>query len=90
MVRIATPDDDGAQVRRWAIPAWLLSLACHLAAMLLGAWLIGRPAPPRGIIEADRPAGIVLVQRSVNLANYFSDAESAAAVGDRQHVQRRH
>lgn len=66
--------------RRRAIPAWLLSLACHLTVLLLGAWLVGRPAPSRGIVEADRPAGIVLVQRSAESSNYFSDAEPGTAI----------
>jgi hypothetical protein len=80
MFSTPTQDEDGALVRKRAIPAWLLSLACHLAAMLLGAWLMGRPAPPRAIVEAVRPAGIVLVQRSADQANYFSEAETSAAV----------
>lgn len=58
---------------RRTIPAWLLSLACHLVVLLLGVWLIGRQEHARGIVETERPAGIVLVQREANETQYFSD-----------------
>ena len=61
------------------IPAWLLSVACHMVVMLLGAWWIGRPEPAKGIVEADRPAGIVLVERTAGEARYFSDDNQVAA-----------
>jgi hypothetical protein len=62
-----------------AVPAWLLSLACHLVILLLGVWLIGRAEPAQGVAEADRPAGIVLVQRAAGKAEYFSDDVRSAA-----------
>jgi hypothetical protein len=62
-----------------AIPAWLLSLACHLVVLVLGAWLVGKSEPVKGIVEADRPAGIVLVQRTTGKAEYFSDEALPAA-----------
>jgi hypothetical protein len=73
---------DGTHVEfqpRRAIPAWLLSVVCHLAVMLLAAWWIGRPEPARGIVEADRPAGIVLVERTASESQYFSEDQQTAA-----------
>ena len=68
---------------RWLnVPAWLLSLALHLTAAVLGVLLI-RPTPPaKGVDEKDRPAGIVLVRRMADATNYFDErtaASSAAA-----------
>ena len=64
---------------RRTIPAWLLSVACHLVVMLLGAWWIGRPEPMKGIVAADRPAGIVLVERRAGESHYFSEDQQTAA-----------
>ncbi len=61
--------------RPWlGIPAWLFSLAIHLTVVILGVLLI-RPAPPaKGLDEKDRPAAIVLVQRTAaGEPKYFSD-----------------
>jgi hypothetical protein len=69
---MATGSSEVALQRR-TIPAWLLSLACHLVVLLLGVWLIGRQEHARGIVETERPAGIVLVRREANETQYFSD-----------------
>ncbi|HEX5106290.1 MAG TPA: VWA domain-containing protein [Pirellulaceae bacterium] len=76
---VSSPADAPLAPRR-AIPAWLLSLACHLAAVVLGCLLIRGAPPPKGIAEADRPAGIVLVQRAANQAQYFSDDDRHEAL----------
>jgi hypothetical protein len=73
---------DASQIEyqpRRAVPAWLLSVACHVAVLLLAAWWIGRPQPAKGIVEADRPAGIVLVDRTAGETHYFSDDAQIAA-----------
>ena len=66
---------------RRAIPAWLLSVALHLMAAVLGVLLIRGPGPPKGIDEAVRPAGIVLVERAASTPRYYSDRERYEPAG---------
>jgi hypothetical protein len=67
-----------AEDRRRAIPAWLLSLACHVVVMLLGAWLVGVYEPARVLVETDRQAGIVLVEKTASTPRYFADDAALA------------
>lgn len=65
---------------RRAVPAWLMSLACHLLAVILGTLLVRGTGPAKGISEADRPAAIALVRREGGQTRYFADDERQAAV----------
>lgn len=66
---------------RRVVPAWMLSLAMHLAAMLLGSLLVGGKSLPTVGLEPVRRATIVLARRtSADHSAYFSeDAASNAA-----------
>jgi hypothetical protein len=70
------PPDDEAAPRRISLPAWLLSLAVHLAVAVLGALLM-QGERPREKVEADRPVAIVLARRTADRTDYFSDDEPA-------------
>ncbi len=75
---------------RRRIPAWLLSLTLHLAAVLVGSLLVrGSQLPPSGE-EASHPASIVLARTTASAkTDYFTpdekrppETDSAAASAD--------
>src|SRR3954469_14644336 len=58
------------------IPAWLLSLTLHLAAVLVGSMLVRGSQLPVSSEEAARPAAIVLARTAQNTkTNYFTPEE---------------
>lgn len=63
---------------RASIPAWLMSLALHFTAFTVLSTLVYEQ--PRGIadVEAGREAGIVLVHRSAQKTEYFSDQDAGS------------
>ncbi len=59
------------------IPAWLLSLTLHLAAVLAGSLLVRGSQLPLVGEETERPAAIVLAHRTENAkVNYFTPEET--------------
>ena len=61
------------------IPAWLLSLALHLAALLAGTLLVRGTYPPASRPESVRPTSIVLARATADASpKYFSDDDVAA------------
>jgi hypothetical protein len=62
---------------RW--PPWLFSVAVHLAVAVLGCLLVRWEMPPRDLVEADRPAAIVLVSRGAENVSYFSEDQTRPA-----------
>jgi len=64
------------QLLKRRIPAWLLSLTLHLAAVLAGSMLIRGSQLPVSGEEAARPAAIVLARMAQNTkTNYFTPEE---------------
>src|SRR5260221_198309 len=58
------------------VPAWLLSLTLHLAAVLVGSMLVRGSQLPVSSEEAARPAAIVLARMAQNTkTNYFTPEE---------------
>lgn len=55
---------------RQRVPAWVMSAAVHVAAVLLLAWL-WQPAPARGLGEPSRTAGIVVAVQADGETEYF-------------------
>ena len=77
------PSEAGRFVRARKIPAWSVSLAVHIALLVLLGVLI-RPGVPKGLPSGDRPGGIVLAQVKAEQTEYVSpeaapDAAAAAA-----------
>src|SRR5947207_1449227 len=62
------------------LPAWLLSLAAHLAVAILGALLINVERPVIDRDDGDRRAAIVLADRTVQRTNYFSDEDRPSGI----------
>jgi hypothetical protein len=61
------------------IPAWLMSLALHLAALLLGTLLVRGTYLPAARHEPERPTSIVLARAGANATpQYYSDEEVPA------------
>src|SRR6185295_6151754 len=61
------------QLLKRRIPAWLLSLTLHLAAVLVGSLLVRGSQLPASNDEIARPAAIVLARMTQNTkANYFT------------------
>ena len=54
------------QLLKRRIPAWLLSLTLHLAAVLVGSLLVRGSQLPTSVEESVRPAAIVLAHRTEN------------------------
>jgi len=61
------------------IPAWLISLAVHLSALIAGALLVNVQRPVVGIDEADRQVTVVLAQRTAERTDYFAEENSQEA-----------
>jgi hypothetical protein len=75
--RLTTPLTQLTPQRR--IPAWLLSLALHLAALLLGTLLVRGTYLPAARPEPARPTSIVLARTSAHATpQYFSEEDEAA------------
>ena len=65
------PLDPLPETIRWQrLPAWLLSLAAHLALAIVAAVLLRFEPPPQGD-EPDRSATIILARRTAADAVYF-------------------
>jgi len=77
------PPDHEAASRRISLPAWLLSLAAHLAIAVVGA-LVVRGNLPSENDETNRPVAIVLARRSADRTDYFSDDVSAGGRAGQQ------
>ena len=59
------------------LPAWLLSLFCHLVLLLVVAW-VAPATVPHGLPEAPRLAGIVLAQRTEQERFQYTDEDSTS------------
>src|SRR4051812_5504969 len=77
----AIPTD--ALLRR-RIPAWLLSLTLHLAAVLTGSLLVRGTQLPAEMDELPRPAGIVLARPAASSKpDYFvAEVKQSAAAAE--------
>ena len=65
-------DPKGSPAKRVKIPAWILSIASH--AGLVAVLLLSLRTMPRGAnVKPDRPAGIVLANRTAEHIEYFED-----------------
>jgi hypothetical protein len=65
------------QILRRRVPAWLLSLILHLAAMLLASFFVRGTRLPGESQETERPAAIVLARLTQSeKADYFSSDEA--------------
>ena len=62
----------------WIVPAWLLSLVCHLAAFLV-AVIVVRPAASLPSNEPDRAAAIVVARATDRQATAYLQEDSFAA-----------
>ncbi len=64
------------QLLKRRIPAWLMSLTLHLAAVLVGSLLVRGSQLPAPSIEESRPVAIVLARNAESkVTNYFTPEE---------------
>ncbi|MBC8353029.1 MAG: hypothetical protein H8E66_13620 [Planctomycetes bacterium] len=59
------------------VPAWLMSVALHTCLLVLAALLVRSPTKGPSV-EADRTAGIALVQRTQSETTYFTEEDVAS------------
>ena len=74
MDRFSSPQTHTESLPRRAIPAWLLSLAVHLAAMLVGSLVVQSQGLPQAAGEPNRVGAIVLARHSSSeRTEYFTE-----------------
>jgi Ca-activated chloride channel family protein len=77
--------------KRWTLapfwlclPAWLISLAVHLAVLISGALLIAVQRPVIGSAQTERRVSVVLAPRTAEPTNYFAVDDNRDSVMSQQ------
>lgn len=82
MIPLSTPaeaDESGERILRIKMPAWLLSLVLHAAALVVGAFLLRGGVLPNPPEPAPREVGIVLADAAATGdVEYFAEEDAAA------------